>query len=67
MNLEGIWRNSMKLWIAINRKGDITLHDIKPKTDGYLWFPTIGVLDYNPFPEVTFENSPQEVKLVIKK
>ena len=57
----------MKMWIAINRKGDITLHDIKPKTDGYLWFPTIGVLDYNPFPEVTFENSPMEVELVIKK
>lgn len=57
----------MKLWIARDADGDIYLHKNKPyqKAAGiwtcidqeYFW------LDEESFPEVTFENSPQEVEL----
>lgn len=60
----------MKLWVARDADGDIYLHRNKPyqETTGiwtcdnqeYFW------LDEECFPEVTFENSPQEVELVIK-
>ena len=73
----------MKLWIARNKNGSLSLYACKPIEiggdfyvhDGYNridygtryiagWY--IDGIDRNLFPEVTFENSPQEVELVIK-
>lgn len=57
----------MKLWIARDRRGTrLTLHNGKPTwVEEYRvwsrWY--IADLDDNDFPEVTFENSPQEVEL----
>lgn len=56
----------MKMWIARDMRGDLYLYTEKPEkiaTYGYFagddWFE----LNMNAFPEVTFENSPQEVEL----
>ena len=61
----------MKLWIARDHKGTrLTLHSEKPTwLDDYrVWSKGyITDLPYDNYPEVTFENSPQEVELVIKK
>ena len=61
----------MKLWIARNPNGKIGLYKGKPS-----W--CLGILEYNwnyggfigylhssTLPEVTFENSPQEVELTL--
>lgn len=64
----------MKLWIARDRDGRLYLHPIKPylinvKPEAYWnnedenWMQ----LREEDFPEVTFENSPMEVELVLKK
>ena len=56
----------MKLWIARDEGGILCLFETKPflniksdwdSDDNYF------VIDENQFPEVTFENSPQEVEL----
>lgn len=61
----------MKMWIARTPLGTLSLHNIYPKyiteedscwIHGYVLY-----LDDCLFPEVTFENSPMEVELVIKK
>ena len=61
----------MKMWIVRERSGMLLLFrfrswlaDVKSE-----WVHIGGcvVLDTKSFPEVTFENSPQEVELVIKK
>ena len=61
----------MNFWIARDKKGDrLTLHSESPT-----WFEDFSVwgkgyindLPRRDFPEITFENSPQEVELVIKK
>lgn len=57
----------MKLWIARDDDGYSQLYVEKPiKMDGYFkhipntkWY----AISYDLFPEVTFENSPQEVEL----
>ena len=60
-------QEDMKLWIARDKSGDISLYCEKPKLDefgdfwGYAHFDMR--LSNNSFPEVTFENSPQEVEL----
>ena len=64
----------MKLWIARNKSGTLVLWFKKPVKLGYEWYnndgyfildsvqsPTFG--EATPFPEVTFENSPQQVEL----
>ena len=64
----------MKFWIARNKSGTLVLWFNKPVKLGDGWYnndgyfildsvqsPTFG--EVVPFPEVTFENSPQEVKL----
>ena len=62
----------MKLWVARHPNGKIGLYKGMPR-----WCLGIMVYDWNyggfigylhssAFPEVTFENSPQEVELVIK-
>ena len=66
------WRNSMKLWIARDQNGDLFLYPIKPDryvTEYYVFFngDDWWNIDSDLFPEVTFENSPMEVELVIKK
>lgn len=56
----------MRLWIARDKDGSLYLYHEKPykcrslflcDTDNGMW------LDRSKFPEVNFENSPQEVKL----
>lgn len=59
----------MKLWIARNKGGMIALHYCKPQlyascdwcSGRTMW------LDSNQFPEVTFENSPQQVEIKLIK
>jgi hypothetical protein len=54
----------MKLWIARSKEGELTLHHKKPMyRDGYGWTSVCAIFNSKEFPEVTFENSPQEVEL----
>lgn len=57
----------MKLWIARSENGVLELFHEKPvySVRNQMWFlgDIIGGIDSNLFPEVTFENSPQEVEL----
>lgn len=60
----------MKFWIARDEYGDLSLHNCEPtyRMDEYdktnYWFEErICELSASLFPEVTFENSPQEVEL----
>ena len=62
----------MKMWIARTPLGTLSLHNIQPEyiTDEYdsCWINGhVLYLDDSLFPEVNFENSPQEVELVIKE
>lgn len=64
----------MKLWIARDLDGTLILCNKLPylpnKCYDFFYFDKdvdIYYLDRNMFPELTFENSPQEVELVIKK
>ena len=60
----------MKLWIARDKSGYLGLYDGKPtwkklcfsKIEEWVDSKFLGYLNPNEFPEVTFENSPQEVK-----
>lgn len=59
----------MKLWIARDLDNLIYLYMEKPTLITH-YFDTkylIGEIEATSFKEVTFENSPQEVELVIKK
>lgn len=56
----------MKLWIARDSNNSLFLHDEKPELEklyGYWYSDNSYQLDRDEFPEVTFENSPQEVEL----
>lgn len=60
----------MEMWITRDSGGALLLHTEKPilyKSSGIWdsenWFE----IDSNLYPEVTFENSPQEIELIIKK
>ena len=60
----------MKLWIARDKDGVICLYKDKPQLDIYYWYDVscgtngcMAELSKDSFPEVTFENSPQEVEL----
>ena len=55
----------MKLWIARDKSGFLYLHDKKSTLDGEYWVSNGSCLsiDLEYFPEVTFENSPQELEL----
>jgi hypothetical protein len=63
----------MKMWIARDKSGLLALYKCEPKRDGDFFseYDTGGhygiFINRNNFPEVTFENSPMEVELVIKK
>ena len=60
----------MKLWIARDRMGMLQIFRFRPwaNEDKSVWYHIGGCspIDSKEFPEVTFENSPQEVELVIK-
>ena len=77
-NLDRQWRNSMKMWIARQRSGDLMISRSKFK-----WWDNLRAWnssdyetliydkfedgkDADPFLEVTFENSPIEVELKVK-
>ena len=59
----------MKLWRCRDRYGWLTLHEERPFNNSGMWFSDNGTthpyirISKDLFPEVTFENSPQEVEL----
>ena len=55
----------MKFWIARNKSGTLVLWFNKPVKQGEEWYNNDGcfILDSVHFPEVTFENSPQQVEI----
>ena len=58
----------MKMWITRDFNGDLCLHMERPRLLKTMWASDDWVfLNEDLFPEVTFENSPQEVEFVIKK
>lgn len=65
---------SMKLWIARDKSGDVTLFQEKPflsESNKYSTLDKMKLKQTNNnrtfLKHITFENSPQEVELVIKK
>lgn len=59
----------MKFWIARDKSGLLYLHNKKPILDGAHWISNSSwaSIDFEYFPEVTFENSPQEAELKLVK
>ena len=67
----------MKLWIARDLDGYLCLYGKKPKLSEEItgnWvcsqydnFVNIIILPFEYFPEITFENSPQEIELKLVK
>lgn len=57
----------MKLWIAREKSGLLCLYDKEPIIYGDYWVSNGSwiFLDLEYFPEVTFENSPKQVKIVL--
>lgn len=55
----------MKIWIARVKSGLLYLHEKKPTTDGDYWYSSgsWSLIEFDLFPEVTFENSPQEIEI----
>ena len=55
----------MKLWIAREKSGLLCLYDKEPTFDSEYWISngSWSLIDLEYFPEITFENSPQEVEL----
>ena len=66
----------MKYWIAREQNGKISIHDIEPSLEEFEMYDKIiqfwdspyrTELEFDPYPEITFENSPQEVELKLVK
>ena len=54
----------MKLWITRDKDGTLLIHFYEPIIDGLEWISLdYRIIDKGFLPEVTFENSPQEVEL----
>ena len=62
----------MKLWIAREQNSKISIHDMEPNLETFKLYgkiisfwdsPYRTELDFDPFPEVTWENSPIQVEL----
>ena len=56
----------MKLWIARDKNDDLFLYDVEPTANSIGCWESSGnyyEIGWRLFPEVTFENSPQEVEL----
>lgn len=64
----------MKLWIARDEYGNLTLHHNKPeyvydenyRMSSWSYGGCIGEIYEKLFPEITFKNSPQEVEIKLK-
>lgn len=61
----------MKMWIARDKDNRLYLYQYKPQKDVYVFktesYLSCWQIPFTEFPEVTFENSPMEVELVLKK
>ena len=65
----------MTLWIARAESGNLKLYQTEPQqevsmlTGGIYWNDRLDSykIDDRLFPEVTFENNPMEVELILKK
>jgi hypothetical protein len=62
----------MKMWIARDSYGGLYIYTNRPIRKEVCFNPATAYesvmgLPWNSFPEVTFENSPMEVELVLKK
>lgn len=60
----------MKLWIAREPNGLLILSLLRPTWAGYWYAPADNIYDLGEtkhFPEVTFENSPQQVEIKLVK
>lgn len=68
----------MKCWIARCKNGELGLYRLKPiidlddvswalNSDAGVMYKEFILLDKNSFPEVTFENSPQQVEINLVK
>lgn len=62
----------MKLWIARDKQGRLNLFDGKPIKSGDCFIEETGLdnimsLPISIFPEIIFENSPQQVELKLIK
>jgi hypothetical protein len=54
----------MKLWIARDLSGMLSFHYERPRyISGRGWINVWAIPNSSLFPEVTFENSPQEVEI----
>lgn len=61
----------MKFWITRDKSGELQLWEIKPRRCGddgdyFIGGKRKGELHPALFPEITFENSPQQVELKLK-
>jgi hypothetical protein len=58
----------MKFWIARTERGLLTIHYEKPTYKySFGWNHVLAILDGKEFPEVTFENSSQQVEISLIK
>lgn len=59
----------MKMWICRDADGSLALYEREPNlVVGQVWTGGCSIwLNPSEYPEVTFENSPMEVELVLKK
>ena len=58
----------MKLWVTRDKDGILIIHFYEPIIDGFGWVSLdYRVINEDMFPEVTFENSPQQVELKLVK
>lgn len=58
----------MKLWIARDVNDGLYLHFTKPKRDDYWWISERFIrIDSFLFPEITFENSLQQIEIKLVK
>ena len=60
----------MKLWIARDKNDDLFLYDVEPTANSFGCWESSGnyyEIGWRLFPEVTFENSPQEVEFKLVK
>lgn len=58
----------MEMYIAREPNGLLIISEIEPKWVGYWYVPCDAMIDLQnreAFPEVTFENSPQKVKIIL--
>ena len=60
----------MEFWIARDKDFNLALYDTEPTENGFGCWESSGNyynIDWRLFPEVTFENSPQKIEIILKK